>query len=196
MFKAKAGLPRTAGDNHQIGVLETGGQPVQPGEPRGDAGNGLLAVEEQFQGANTFGNDVPEGIDQGIDFIFGDLENGLLGLVQQVLGIAAVVESLAGDFRGPLDQAAQDRLLPDDAGIGVHMNGGGNGIGQGGQVGDAAHILQLPFFLQGLGQGDQIHRRPFLVEIEHGGKDLAVGLPIKIVSGHHFQNPGKGLRVQ
>src|SRR5690606_3648422 len=119
-------------------------------------------LEEFFQGQEVFGGAA-----------FGDLVDLGLGAVDDfgdVLAVGARVAVL-DDAGARFDQAAQDRLLRDDLGVEAGVGRGGDGLGQGDQLGGAADAPELAAAFEARGGGDRVGGFAAAVEVEDGVVD-------------------------
>ncbi|MCK7489687.1 MAG: hypothetical protein MZU79_05190 [Anaerotruncus sp.] len=96
------------------------------------------------------------GPEAGLDALLGDLDDGRLGRVEQLVGVLLLVVAVLDDAGGGQDQAPEQGLLLDDLGVVLDVEVAGDAVEEGGQVGRAADLLQDPGPLGVLGQGQQV----------------------------------------
>lgn len=89
------------------------------------------------------------------------------------------VEAGFGDLVGHRNHFAHHRAFAHDVGIGADVSRAGRVFGQFGQIGEAAHAVQLPLTLQRLGERNQVNRTAGLLQARHLGKNMTVRTGIK-----------------
>ena len=77
------------------------------------------------------------------DPFFADAEDVALHFVQEGVHLAFVLIDPADNGGAGLDHFAQEVFFQDDVQVVVQAGGGGDGVGEGGQVGQAADAVQL-----------------------------------------------------
>jgi hypothetical protein len=70
----------------------------------------------------------------------------------------------------------QHRLLLDDAGVALHVRDVGNAVGERGDVGCAADLLELRALGELVLQREHVDLAVLLRELAHGGENRAVGV--------------------
>ena len=82
---------------------------------------------------------------------------------------------------GGRDQVPEDRLALDDPRVLRGEHGRGRLIRERREVRSAADLLQVPVPLERLGDRDDVDRLTALPELEHGGVDAPVRLPVEVL---------------
>ena len=153
--QGKSGFPHrgASGDDNEVGRLKPGGQLIESLESRRNAGDELALLVEPFDRLKAGFNQVFYRVKRRADPVFGDFEDGALGLVDEFIHIAGVGVTLADDFRGPIDQLSEDPLFFDDFGVIGNIGRGRNAVDEGIQVFNPPDILQIPAGLERLRRG-------------------------------------------
>ena len=123
--------------------------------------------------------------------ILRDIEDQLLALVERVDQFEVVVVGDADDARPGIDQAAARRLALDDLRVILDVRGGRYDAEEGGQVGDAADIIEAAPALQFVRQGGEVGGLALVVEIDDRGVDFPMRPTIEILRvevGAHADN--------
>ncbi len=100
------------------------------------------------------------------DAVFGDLEDGGLGAVQQRVGLFLRVQSrLLDDVRG-VDQAAQQRLLFNDPGVMFQIRNTRHAVDQLRKISRSARGLELSFAAKLVAERNQVDGLLRLAQLE------------------------------
>src|SRR5439155_331062 len=112
------------------------------------------------------------------DALLREVEDDLLGLVDEVAGFSGTVPAEAGDLTAGADEAAQRRGLAHDAGVVGGVRRRRHERCELVQAHAAAHGLELAPLLELVGEGDRIDGLALRVQGEGGSVDLRVPLPV------------------
>src|SRR5581483_5873997 len=179
---------RPAGDDDKIRGLQTGGDLVQVLVTGRHAGDHFLALVELVDGFERVGDHVADGDEGRFDFLLGDVKDYFFGAVEEFFDVALLFVTARRNLRGGGDQAAQNGLLAHDARVVRDVRGGGHEVVQRSQIGGAPDGFQLAVVLQDIRQRDNIHRLVAVAELDHGAKNLAVALAVKILGPEHLEH--------
>ena len=195
--EAEGSLPHTGPGRHddQVRLLQPSQQPIQVHEPRGHPQRLPPVVVEVLDAVVVGADDLLDGGQVAGDAALGDTEEGLLRPVHHLVDVLLLPVGQLGDVAGGVDEAAADGGLLDDTAVGLHVDGGGDGVDELGDVGRAARLVQKPPCLQLVAQGHEVHRLPPLVEGQDGLVDPAVLLDVEIFRAEEGSHTKEGLRV-
>ncbi len=117
------------------------------------------------------------------DAVLGELEDGLLGAAQHLLGFVGVVDGFGDGALRDVDEPAQQRLVAHDAN--VVLDGGplGNAVNQRRQIRDAADGLHFLAAVQFFDQRDHVHRAAALLQVAHARINAAMRVEREVVRG-------------
>ena len=172
-----------ASDHDQIAALQAGRFLVEIRPARGNAGDGVVALEQDI---NPLDRARQQVLDAGEALPnagppLGDREHPLLGIVQQLPGIAAPgIVGAVGDFGAGADQLAANRPLADDVGIGADVGGAGRIPRQHAQIDKTPGFLQLVVVFQPLRQRQQIERLAVFGQTADGTEQQPVIVAVEI----------------
>lgn len=138
---------------------------------------GLLDLIQNIQGHLADGDKIAAGpaLEQMEDLFFRVCQDRIQRLLSRIAGI--------GDLFVDLDQAAKDRLLVDNGGIGPHIGRRGHRSHDVPDGVQAAYLRRHVLFLQPVLEGHQIHRLAFVEQLHHGLEHDAVLALVKLI-GH------------
>ena len=171
---------RPGGEDDQVALLEPGRERVEVGEPGPHAAD-LAAVSVQVvEPVVGVVEERLERAEAGVDALLADREELRLGAIDRLLDLGRVLVADPGDPAGGADQVAQDRLALDDPGVLLDVDGGRRLVRQARQVGAPADRLELVLALERLGDGDDVDRLATLEQVEDGGIDPPVRLPVEV----------------
>jgi hypothetical protein len=170
-----------ARDDDQVGRLEARRDAVQVGEARRNAGDRLLLLVEALDRLQRADEDLADAAERRADLALGDVEDGALGLVEQLGDVAVGVVALGRDVGGRADEVSQQRPVAHDARVVDDVGGRGDALGELGQVRGAADVGELARGLQRLGERDEVDGLAALRELEHGAEDLAVRAAVEVL---------------
>ena len=172
---------RAGGEDHEVALLEPGGQRVEVAEPRPDAAD-LAAVRVQVvEPVVRVVEQATEEREARRDPPLADREQLGLRAIDGLLDLGRVLVADAGDpARGP-DQVPQHGLALDDARVLGRVDRGRGGVRERAQVRAPADRLEVLGALQGLGDGDDVDGLAPLEQVEDDRVDLGVGLPVEVL---------------
>ena len=171
---------RPGGEDDQVALLEPGRERVEVGEAGPDAADLAAVGVEVVEPVVGVVEERLERAEAGVDALLADREELRLGAIDRFLDLGRILVADPGDPPGGADQVAQDRLALDDPGVLLDVDGGRRLVRQARQVGATADGLELVLALERLGDGDDVDRLAALEQVEDGGVDPAVGLPIEV----------------
>ena len=114
------------------------------------------------------------------DAALGELEDHLLGLVDEVLGVTRPLPAEPRDLLSGPDQAAQRRHLADDPRVVRGVRGGRDERGELVDPDATARVLELAALLQRVDERDRVDGLAARVQGEGGAIDLRVALAIEV----------------
>jgi hypothetical protein len=76
------------------------------------------------------------------------------------------------------------------------VRGGRDGVGERGEVGGAADVVELAGSGEAVGDGDEIDGLPALEQLDHDLKDHAVRIAVEVVGAESFDGAGDGVAVE
>ena len=110
----------------------------------------------------------------------GELEDNLLGLVDQVPRVARPLPAQPRDLLPGADQAAQSRHLADDPRVVRGVRGGRDECGELVDPDATARVLELAAFFQRVDERDRVHGLAARVQGEGCAIDLRVALAVEV----------------
>ena len=178
--------------------LQAAGLVVQVGEAGGQTGDGVGAVEQRVDAVDGLGEDVVETHrTAGLGALFGDLEDLALGLVENLVAVAALGRiGAVGDLAADADQFAQRGPLANDSGVGLDVGHRRSVLGQLAQVGQAADLVQVAFLVQLFGHGNHVERHVALGQHVDGAEDQPVVMAVEVAVRDLVGDPFPGVVVQ
>ncbi len=123
----------------------------------------------------------------GPDAALGDLEDAMLGGVEELVDIRRRLVGARGDLGRDRGEAAQDGFLAHDPRIVRDIRRGRHDRRQLGDIRGAADHLELAAGAQRVAQRDRIDRLAAVGEIRHRAEDLAMRLAVEIFGGYGFE---------
>ncbi len=120
------------------------------------------------------------------DAVFRELEDGLLGAAQHLLGFVGVLDGLGDGVLRNVDQAAQQRLVADDANVMLDRRPLGYAVDQRREIRDAADGFDLFAPVKLFDQRDHVDRAAGLLQIAHAGVNAAMRVQREVVAGEMF----------
>ena len=170
------GLPhrRPCGEDDEVAGLEAGGQPVEVAEPAGDPGHvdpGLVELRDPLE---ALGEERPDLVEVARDPLLGEVEDDLLGAVDEHRRLPEPLAPEAHDLLAGLDQAAEGRRLLDDPRVVLDVRGRRDERRELGDPGGAPDLLELAALLELVRQGDRVDRLALPPEAEARPVDRAV----------------------
>jgi hypothetical protein len=171
---------RARRDDHEVGRLEARRQLVEIVESTGHAGDGLAAALERLDPLHRRPHELLDAGEAAGALLLTDLEDPLLGLIEQLRRLRPSLERLGDDLRRDLDEVPEQRLLTHDARVKLHVGRRRNRVDQERDVflATAGGELAAPFELirerQRIGNGSSLRDRderaenpPMPLRVEH-----------------------------
>ena len=124
----------------------------------GEAGDLLAAgVEriERAEGVLDDGGDVSKAL---AETALGELEDALLGAVDDLFGFVGVLDGFGDGVLRDVDEATQLRLVAHDAHVVLDRGALGEAVDERREIGDAADGFDLLAAVELLGEGDHVNR--------------------------------------
>src|SRR5712675_2666159 len=162
------------GEDQQLGGLQAGGQLVQLDIAGGDAGDAFAFAEDFFEALEIVADDVLDGDEAGADAVFGELEDGRFGVVEDGVGAVFALEGALLNIVGGVDEIAEDGFFFDDARVVLDVGDAGHAIGERGEVGGAAGGFEITAAVELFGEGDEVDGLLGFAEGDHLGEDATV----------------------
>ena len=182
---------RAAGKNHQIAGMQPGGDGIKIAEAGGKPGNAALVGAQQLDALLDARHDRLHVEVAGAG-VLGAVANGedlLLGKVDQLAGLAAFgAKREIGNLAAGCDQAAQHGPLAHDVGVGHHVGRAGRVVGQGAEVEQPAHRLDLSPLAQVLAQRHHVTGPAGIHQIGNRAKDELMIFAIEIIGAQPVGN--------
>ncbi len=128
----------------------------------------------------------------------GDLEDLGLRTVDHLGDVLAVGARVAvlHDAGAGVDEATQDGLLRDDLGVVRGVRGGGDGLGEGHEVGGAADAAQFAATIQFRRDRHRVGGLASAVEVEDRVVDGLVCGPVEVARAQHLEDVGDRVLAQ
>ena len=143
---------RAGRDDDHFAAMQAAGHFVEVEEAGADASDHALALMIILDGVDGAMDQVLHLHRGGLDTVLADLEDVAFDFVDQAVDFAFVFVNAADHAGAGLDHLPQDMFFADDFDVVIEVRGGRNGVGQGGEVGNAADrfelVLQLQVFLE------------------------------------------------
>jgi hypothetical protein len=124
---------------------------------------------------------VAYALDRGAHLHAGHVEHGLLGLIEELLGVAVVCVAFRGDAVAGDDEPPHQRLLANDVRVSARVLERRDGVREREQVVVSAHRLQLVGARQVLAQGHRIDRRACPMQLERSLVDAPVAFAVEVL---------------
>ncbi|MCY1258040.1 hypothetical protein D9M70_62410 [compost metagenome] len=178
--------------------MQAAGFLVEVGVAGGQAGDGVVGVEQGVDAVDGLGQQVVDahratGFRSGL----GDLEDLPFSLVENLGGSATFrVERAVGDFGTDTDQLAQRRPFANDLRIGLDVGDGRGVFRQFTEVTEATDLRSLTFLVQLLGQGHDVDRHVLIGQLGDRTENQAVVMSIEIAVGDLIEHTLPGVVVQ
>ncbi len=169
----------TGGDDDEIGRLETCRKVVEVLEPTPDARNRTASTLDLLDPLHRRPEELLDAHEAFRPATLIDLEDLVLGFIQQLGGWRGGLEGLRNNRCGNFDQASSERLLANDLGVVLDVCRGGNRVDEKSDVILAAARLEGPSALQLLGERERIYYITALRQRDHRAKDSPVALAIE-----------------
>ena len=169
------------GDDDQIAGLEAAGHLVELGVVGGESGDLLAAGVEFVERAEGVLDDRRNVGEALAETVLGELEDALLGAVDDLFGFVGVVDGFGDGQLRDVDEAAQQRFVTNDADVVLDAGPVGNAVDERREVRNAADCLDLLAAIELLGKGDHVNRAASLLQIAHAREDAAMGVEREVV---------------
>ena len=178
----EAGLAhrRPRRDDHHVARLQAGRHLVQLGEPGRHARDQAAVLLQLAERVEAPLHQVGDRDEAGADALVGDLEDALLGAVEDLVGVLGAGVGFLQDVVRAGDQRAQRRLLLDDRRVVLDVGRARHAVDEARDVGDAADVLELRRPRQRFLQRDQVDGVAALVELDHRLEDAAVRVAVEV----------------
>ncbi len=118
--------------------------------------------------------------------VLGELEDGLLGASQHLFGFVGVLDGFGNRVLREVDQAAQQRLVANDADVVLDRRPVGHAVDQRRQIRNAANRFHLFAAVEFLDQRDHVDRTAALLQVAHARINAAVRVQRKVVRREVF----------
>ncbi len=177
---------RTGRDDHEVAGLEARRQPVEVAEARGDAGDVGARLVERGDALEALLEQLLDVAELGRDAALREVEDDLLGTVDEDLRLARTFPAELGDLLAGRDQAAQGRHLADDARVVRRVRRRGYEGRELVEPDSSTGTLELPALLELVDEGDRVHRLALRVEGECRAVDLRVALAVEVGRVEHL----------
>ena len=171
---------RARGDDDQVARLEAGREPVEVAVAGRRAGDVDARLVERRDALEALLQQLVDVRELAADALLREVEDDLLGAVDEITRLAGTLPAEAGDLAAGTDEAAQRRRLPHDPRVVRGVRGRGDESRELVQADATPDVLQLAALLQLVGQRDRVHRLALRVEREGGAVDLRVRLPVEV----------------
>src|SRR5215210_6297027 len=171
----------TRRDDDQVAGLEAGGELVELLEAGWDARHvdpGFVEVHDPLEALLQQQLDMRE---VARDALLGEVEDDLLGAVDEVRGLAGAVLPQARDLGAGADETAERRHFAHDPRVVRRVRRRGNERRQLVDAGPAADLLELAALLERVDERDRVDGLALLVEGEAGAEDGAVALAVEVL---------------
>ena len=172
---------RPCGEDDQVAGLEAAGDGVEVVEAGGGAGDRLALAREALELVEL-------GLEQVVDraevlaaVLVGDLEDRALGHVDEVARERLVAVHARLDLVRGAQQAAEHRVVADDAGVLADVADRGDRAGQQVDRRAAADALEVARLLEVLDERQRVDRLAERVQVEHRLVDARVALAVEVV---------------
>ena len=180
--EAERRLPhaRTRSDDDEVAGLEPGGESIEipeAGRDSGDVGAGLVQSGDALE---AFLQQLLDVAELRGDPALREVEDDLLGAVDQDLRLARSFPAELGDLLTGGDEAAQRRHLADDARVVRRIRGRRHERRQLVHPDSPADSLELTAFLELVDERDRVDRLALRVEREARAVDLRVALTVEV----------------
>ena len=186
--EAEAGLAhaRAGGDDDQVPRLEPGSEPVEVAEAGRRARDVCAGFVEGGDALEAVLQQLLDVAELARDARLREVEDDLLGAVDEVRGLAGPLPAQLGDLAARPNQPAEGRHLAHDARVVPRVRAGGN---EGRELVDAnaaARALELPALLELVDERDRVDGLALRVQRQRGAVDDGVALAVEVARVQHF----------
>ena len=159
------------GEDDQVAGLEAAGDAVEVLEAGRGAGDRGAVRGELLELVQLGGEQVVDRAEVLAAVVVGDLEDRALGEVDELARRRLVGVHARLDLVGGAQEAAEHRVLADDARVLADVADGGDGAGQQVDRGAAADVLEQAGLLEVLDERERVDRLADRVQVEHRLED-------------------------
>ncbi len=153
-------------------------------------------MEDFFEALEIVANDVFDREEADADAVFGELEDGGFGVVEDGVGaVFALKGALLNIVRG-MNEIAEDGFFFDDARVVLDVGDAGHAVGEGGEIGSAAGGFKIAAAVEFFGEGDEVDGLLAFAEGDHLGEDAAVLVEEEILGLEIFDGGVEGVVVE
>ena len=135
---------RARGEDDELGGLQAGGLIVQIRVAGGQTGDPAAFAENFLKALETLLDQVFDIDQAGLHAVFGQLQDGRFGAIENHIGIVASGQRLLLNGRRGIDQAAQHRFFLHDARVVIDVGHARQTVGKRRKIGHAARGFQFP----------------------------------------------------
>ena len=169
-----------ANDDH-LARSQTQELGVDGGEACPDAQLGGLVLAHVRELVEEIAHDGADGLVARAHIPVGNVEQHLLGLVNDLLGVLGSIVGKRGDLRGGRDHPAQRGVTAQHLHVTAPAHQSQRVVAKIQEIGPAAHALQLALALEEVCKRDGVHRHVAVEHLAHGKVDLAVGGNVEVI---------------
>ena len=186
---------RSRRDDDEVGRLETRRQLIHVLESARHTGDGLATALERFDALHRRPEELLDAGEPFLAALLRDLEDLVLGVVEQLGRLQAAFERLGNDRRRHFDEAAEECLLADDARVILDVRRRRHGVDEEADVVLAARRVELTAPLELIRKRERIDDLAALGKGGHRAIDAAVPLAVEhsVVDG--LDDARDGVRV-
>src|SRR5713101_7068112 len=130
------------------------------------------------------------------DAVFGELEDGRFGVVEDGVGAVFALEGALLDIVRGMNEIAEDGFFFDDARVVLDVGDAGHAVGEGGEIGRAASGFEVAAAVELFGEGDEVDGLLALAEGDHLSEDAAVLIEEEIFGLEIFDGGVEGVVVE
>ena len=162
----------------------------------GEAGDFAALLVEGVDGAEGVGDDLADAGEAALDAFFGDLHELLLGGVEDVEGVFALVGGAGHGGLADGHDLAEEALVLDDADVLFDVEAMRKIFGEREEVGPVADGLELFTLVELFDDGDEIDGAADVNQAGDAGVDAAVGVEREVVGDELGGGVVEGDRVE
>ena len=165
-------------------------------EPRGHAGDVLAGFVQLRNPLEALLEQVLDVAELRRNPLLREVEDDLLGAVDEVGCLAGTVPPELRDLAARPDQPAQRGELVDDPRVVRGIRGRRHERRELLDARPASHLFQLAPLLERVDQRDRVHRLALRVELEGGAVDLRVALAVEVAPRRGSRSPRRSRRAR
>ena len=147
---------------------------------------------EFFHAVESVGEEGFESDVFGFGGLVGDAEEFFFGGAEEVGDVFVFFLGDFCDVDAGGDEAATDGGVSDELGVSLGVSGGGDVVGEFGEVGGAADGAEVFGLSEFSGDSEEVNRGVMLVEGSHGVEDFAMFFFVEIFVFDDFEAVGEG----